>query len=128
MNSNSGDAEAIKNVITKAYIEGIFIKQDESALKSGFHSQFEMFIFENDDIKKMDVDSWIPALKKLLAKDPTILDGELTYNFTDITIAKWAASVRLDMYRDGNHFTTDFFHLYKFSDGWKVVAKSYAEE
>jgi hypothetical protein len=36
------DAEAIKQVIEKAYIEGIYHTQDQETVKNGFHPSFRM--------------------------------------------------------------------------------------
>ena len=36
-----------------------------------------------------------------------------------------AATVRLELYRDGKHAFTDYLSLYRFPDGWKIVSKTF---
>ncbi|MFC1565188.1 hypothetical protein ACFL6G_09650, partial [candidate division KSB1 bacterium] len=52
--------EAIKKVIVDAYIIGIHTTQDENLVKKGFHKDFNMLVFQDDNIDKVDVDEWLP--------------------------------------------------------------------
>ena len=42
-----GQEEAIREVIKKAYIEGIHGNQDETTVKSGFHEDFAMLVLQD---------------------------------------------------------------------------------
>ena len=46
-------------------------------------------------------------------------------DFPVVEVSGTAASVRVEVYRDGKHTFTDYLLLYKFTDGWKIVSKAY---
>ena len=45
----------------------------------------------------------------------------LDYELIDVT--ENAAIVKLQVYKDSKHFSTDYMLLYKYKDGWKIVSK-----
>ena len=46
-------------------------------------------------------------------------------NFTQVDVTGSAALVRLELYRNGKHAFTDYLSLYKLSEGWRIVAKTF---
>ncbi len=50
------DKEAIKQVIEKAYIQGIHGNQDEETVRSGFQRDFAMMVLQDNALEKVMVD------------------------------------------------------------------------
>lgn len=47
------EKEAIKQVIETAYVKGIHIDRDPVAIRSGFHPDFTMLVFKDNQISKV---------------------------------------------------------------------------
>jgi hypothetical protein len=115
--------ESIKKVIEEAYIKGIHKTQDEILIKQGFHKDFNMLVFQDDDISKVDIDSWLPRIEKMKKDNPELWNAETTYKFILVDAAGNSAVAKLDVFKGDTHFSTDYMLLYKFEKGWKIVSK-----
>jgi hypothetical protein len=120
------EKEAIKQVIEKAYIQGIHGNQDEEAVKSGFHQDFAMLVLQDDTIDKVSVDEWLDRIETMKAENPELWSAETTHNFELIDVAGYAAVAKLDVYKGATHFSTDYMLLYRFENGWRIVSKIFA--
>ena len=120
------EKEAIKQVIEKAYIQGIHGNQDEETVKSGFHQDFAMLVLQDDTIDKVSVDEWLDRIETMKAENPELWSAETTHNFELIDVAGYAAVAKLDVYKGATHFSTDYMLLYRFEDGWRIVSKIFA--
>jgi len=120
------EKEAIKQVIEKAYIQGIHGNQDEEAVKSGFHQDFAMLVLQDDTIDKVSVDEWLDRIETMKAENPGLWGAETTHNFELIDVAGYAAVAKLDVYKGATHFSTDYMLLYRFENGWRIVSKIFA--
>jgi len=120
------EKEAIKQVIEKAYIQGIHGNQDEEAVKSGFHQDFAMLVLQDDTIDKVGVDEWLDRIETMKAENPELWSAETTHNFELIDVAGYAAVAKLDVYKGATHFSTDYMLLYRFENGWRIVSKIFA--
>ena len=120
------EQEAVKQVITKAYIQGIHIEQNEATAKDGFHSGFTMLVLQKDDIEKVNVDSWLERVETMKADNPEMWKSETTHTFDMIDISGNAAVAKLNVHKGEIHFSTDYMLLYKFQDGWKIVSKIFS--
>ena len=122
----NSEEKAIKQVIEKAYIQGIHGNQDENIVKSGFHQEFNMLVLQENTIEKFAVDEWLKRIEKMKAENPKLWEAETTYDFKLIDVTGYAAVAKLDVYRGEVHFSTDYMFLYKFEEGWRIVSKIFA--
>lgn len=118
-----GDRDDIRQVIERAYIEGIHRDQDEAKVKAGFHPEFRMLVRQDAGILKVDPGAFLQKVKERRETDPGFFEGALTYDIPLIDIEGSAAVARIELTRGGEHLFTDYQLLYKFDDGWKIVSK-----
>ena len=119
------DAAAVKRVIEDAYIKGIHIDQNVEAIRKGFHPAFTMYAYKDGQISTTSIEQWISSIEEGKKKNPNRPKVETKHEFVSVEVSGNAAVARLEMYKDGKHVFTDFMSLYKFDDGWKIVAKIY---
>lgn len=120
------EKEAIKQVIEKAYIQGIHGNQDEKTVKSGFHQDFAMLVRQDDTIDKVTIEEWLDRIETMKADNPELWNAQTTHDFVLIDVTDYAAVAKLDVYKGATHFSTDYMLLYRFKDGWKIVSKIFA--
>jgi hypothetical protein len=120
-----GDRDDIRRVIERAYIEGIHLEQDDAKVREGFHPEFRMLVRSDADVLKVDPQTFLQRVKDRRASDPGFFEEELTYDIPMIDVEGTAAVARIELSRAGKHLFTDFQLLYKFSDGWKIVSKTF---
>ncbi|MCL4837719.1 MAG: nuclear transport factor 2 family protein [Thermoanaerobaculia bacterium] len=119
----------IIRVITDSYVDGIHNFRDPEAIRRGFHPEFEMLFLRDGHLAKLPIADWIARIEAQNAKEaPPAREGAARTTearFERLEIAGDAAVVRLELWREGKHVFTDFLSLYHFSDGWKIVGKTY---
>ena len=120
------DEVAIKQVIEKAYIQGIHGNQDEETVKSGFHRDFSMLVLKENVLEKVMVDEWLSRVDVMKTENPDMWAAETQHTFKLIDVAGYAAVAKLEVYKGTTHFSTDYMFLYRFEDGWKIVSKIFA--
>jgi ketosteroid isomerase-like protein len=116
------EKQAIQQVIETAYIKGIHIDRDPVAIRSGFHPDFTMLVFKDNQMSKVTLENWIARLEESKEKNPTLTE-KTTHKFEIVELTGNAAIARIELFKDGKHIFTDFMSLYKFDDGWKIVNK-----
>ena len=121
------DKEAIKNVITSAYVNGLQNKGPVADIEAGFHPGFNLLGVRNDELTKWPIYSWVQYHEKKLKEDPSPPAKEdiTTCEFPLIDITGNAAIVKIELFKGGNKIFTDYLSLYKFEEGWKIVSKIY---
>jgi hypothetical protein len=122
----SGDKEAIKKVIEKAYIQGIHGNQDKEVIKSGFHRDFAMLVLQDSTLEKVMVGEWMARVEVMKAENPHLWESETRHSFELIDTTEYAAVAKLEVYKGNTHFSTDYMLLYRFPEGWKIVSKIFA--
>jgi hypothetical protein len=120
------EQDAIKQVIEKAYIQGIHTHQDEAEAKSGFHPDFAMLVLQNNTLEKVDVDLWLERVETMKADNPEMWEADTTCTFDMVDIAGSAAVAKLNVHKGSIHFSTDYMLLYKFEAGWQIVSKIFS--
>ena len=118
------DAESIRGVIEAAYIDGIHKNGSRDAIRAGFHPDFVMKVLRDDAVSDVTIEQWIGRL----APEGTPPGREVTYRIPDVSVSGQAAVARVEVMFDGRHVYTDYMSLYRFSDGWRIVAKIYNTE
>ena len=118
------EKEAIKKVINESYVNGIHINSDVDAVNKGFHPGFTMLILSNNSLIKFPLYNWLISIKKR-AESNKKQESEITHKFKIIDVTGNAAVVGVELFKDSEKIYTDYFSLYKFEDGWKIVNKIY---
>jgi hypothetical protein len=113
----------IKQVIQKAYIQGIHGSQEEQLITSGFHEDFNMIVFQDNQITRVDTKKWLPRIEEMKKKNPALWQGKTEWQFELVDVKGNCAAVRIRVTKNSIYFSTDYMLLYKFSDGWKIVSK-----
>jgi hypothetical protein len=78
----------------------------------------------NNEIKPLPIEEWIASIEKA-KKENTPPVSQTDGKFIDIDITGNAAVVKLDLFRDTRKIFTDYLVLYKFSEGWRIVSKTF---
>ena len=121
--SPEADRQAIEAVVRTAYVDGVHAKPSAALMRQGFHPDFHMFVLGRDGkLVAVTLDDWAARIEKGAAerKGPA---PEVKADFTRVDVTGSAAVVQLQLHRDGKHLFTDFLSLYRFPEGWKIVAK-----
>jgi hypothetical protein len=118
------EKKAVIQVVTEAYINGVHARPDAAAMRRGFHPDFRMLVFSDGKMNAVSLDEWAGRVEKAAA-NPNAARPTIKSEFPVVEIAGNAASVRVELWRDGRHAFTDYLLLYKFTDGWKIVSKTF---
>ncbi|MEM8996085.1 MAG: nuclear transport factor 2 family protein [Acidobacteriota bacterium] len=121
------DAEAdIKSLIEKAYVHGAFNELDPEAMEKGFHPDFAIFSPDGEKIRKFPIAEWTKRTAERKA-DPEFEpeNNRWTHDFASVDVTGHAASVKIELSKDGTLVFTDYLSLLKFESGWRVVGKVY---
>jgi hypothetical protein len=124
--AQNAEEDAVKQVVTSAYVEGIQNNGKIEDIRKGFHPSFNMLRLTDNEIKPFPIEEWIAAIEKRKAEaKPTdkVVRTEAKFLFVDITGN--AATVKLELSREGKKTFTDYIVLYKFAEGWRIVSKTY---
>lgn len=122
--SNDAERAAVIAVITDAYINGVHAKPDPAAMRRGFHRDFRMLVLTDNTMNVVTLDEWAGRVEKAAA-NPQAARPAIRAEFPQVDITGAAASVRVDLFRDGVLTFTDYLLLYRFADGWKIVSKNF---
>ena len=117
------DVAAIEEVVTRAYVEGIHKEGDPEKIRSGFHSDFVMFVNADEGILKITRDQWIARIEERNRDEPERVRPEIEHQFSLVEVTGDTAVARVELHRDGKHTFTDYLSLYRTGDGWKIVGK-----
>lgn len=117
---------AVKAVVTAAYVEGIQNNGSIDDIRRGFHPSFNMLRLVDNEIKPFPIEEWIAAIEKRRAEaKPDVKPVRTEATFLSVDVTGTAATVKLELYREGKKTFTDYLVLYKFSEGWRIVSKTY---
>ncbi len=123
--SNAPDAEEIRRVIDKAYIDGIQNWGDPDVIRQYVVPEFVMLMLVDNEIQKLPIETWISNIENQKAAHPDGPPHPATVKYLDIDVVGTAAMVKLELYRQGQRQFTDYLALYKFEEGWKIVGKTF---
>ncbi|MDY7078063.1 MAG: nuclear transport factor 2 family protein, partial [Chloroflexota bacterium] len=115
-----------KQVIERAYVQGIHRNQDKELAASGFHQDFAMLVLQDNALEKVSVDEWFPRIEVLKAQNPDMWAAETRCTVELVDVAGYAAVAKLDVHKGTTHFSTDYMLLYKFDEGWSIVSKVFS--
>lgn len=121
---NDAERAAVVQVITDAYINGVHAKPDPAAMRRGFHPDFRMLVLTDGKMNVVTLDEWAGRVEKAAA-NPQAARPAINAEFPQVDISGAAASVRVEVFRDGRHTFTDYLLLYRFAGGWQIVSKTF---
>lgn len=124
--ADEGETRLVKEVIEKAYIDGIHRKQNIKLAETGFHPDFRMLVLRGDKLKKIDLDEWFRMMGGSRDDTSDKPGPAVTHAFQFVDITDSAAVAKLAVYKGGKLFATDYFSLYKFDGRWKIVSKVFS--
>lgn len=125
-NAQVSDEQLIKAVVSSAYVEGIQNNGSIDDIRKGFHPSFNMLRFIENEIKPYPIEEWIAAIEKRKAEaKPDSKPVRTEAKFLSVDITGTAATVKLELSREGKKTFTDYIVLYKFTEGWRIVSKTY---
>lgn len=113
----------IKMVIERAYIKGIHESQNREEIDTGFHLNFQMVVLNGDQLEKVTIDEWLNRIEHMKKENPELWNAEPKGDISILDVTGNAASVKIRLHKGNTYFSTDYMMLYKFDNGWKIVAK-----
>jgi hypothetical protein len=119
------EEQNVKQVITSAYIDGIHNGGQVENIRKGFHPTFNMLRLMENDVKPLPIEEWIKNIEANRAKQGSTPTSKVEGKFISVIVAGTAANAVLEIYRDGRKIFTDNLLLYKFTEGWRIVSKTY---
>lgn len=119
------DEAAVRAVIDESYVRGIHNERDPELIRKGFHPSFVMLIPSEEGIRTMSIEEWITSIEKAKKENPSAKREPVTSEIPVVNLAGSAAVARIEIYRGDKHLFTDYMSLYRFADGWKIVAKTF---
>jgi hypothetical protein len=122
------DIQAIKQVIEESYIRGVHEIQDRILIDGGFHQSFEMLVLAQKDVEKVDVPAWLERIETMKEENPDLWGSQTTYKFKLVDATGSAAVAKLDVFKGGYYFSTDYMLLYKINGEWTIVSKVFTVE
>ena len=121
------DKELIKQVIQKAYVDGLCNNADVTAINRGFHPGFNLLgVGKGNIMWKYPIYSWVERAIDGKNKHKYSFQDEFTtikFQFVDVTGN--AAVAKIDFYEGDKKKFVDYLSLLKFEDGWKIVTKTF---
>jgi hypothetical protein len=113
------ETAAIQAVLVDAYVRGVFIERDEKLVKHGFHPGFTMQVLNGEEMIQASLDMWLDRLKLEGQKN----SNKIEHKFKFIDVVGRAAVAKMEIFENSKHLYTDYFSLYRFQGGWKIVSK-----
>ncbi|MCD6659666.1 MAG: nuclear transport factor 2 family protein [Lentimicrobium sp.] len=121
----NADEAMIKEVINKAYIEGIQNQGNIEDIRNGFHPGFDLLMMRNNSLSKLPIYTWLETIERRKAENPSGPAAKTSVKFLMIDITGNAAVAKIELHREEKLIFTDYLSLYRFEEGWKIVSKIY---
>jgi hypothetical protein len=117
--------EQVKMIVEKAYIGGIHNGGPIADIRTGFHPSFTMYAQSDAGLKSTTIDEWVSNIEKNRAQNPNPPANKATAKYLVVSVVGTSAIVVLELYRNDKKVFTDNMLLYKFPEGWRIVAKTF---
>ncbi len=121
------DKEAIKKVIQAGYVDGLQNFGDTEVTKKCFYPGFFITNYNpaSNQITHTPIYNWIESVEKTKASG-NIPTRKITVEFDMIDVTGYTAMAKIRLIENGSRLLfTDYLLLYKFTEGWKIVQKTY---
>ena len=118
----AGDNQrAIEEVLTNAYVEGVWRQRDPDLVRQGFAPTFVMQVYWKGELSSRTLDEWLERMK--LDEQPR--ESEIRAEIEVLEVTGVAGLARVRLFEEGKHRYTDYFGLYQTEEGWKIVSKMF---
>jgi hypothetical protein len=122
----ASDRAQVEAVVREAYVQGVHANPDPEAMRRGFHPDFRMLVLREGQLRGVTLDEWAARVERAAAERRAGTAGpEIRADLTQIDVTGDAATVRLELHRDGKHVYTDYLSLYRLPEGWRIVSKTF---
>ena len=118
------DADAIRSVVMSAYIDGLQKNGSRDDIRAGFHPGFVMKVYNEGETTDVTIEDWIARLPA----EGQAPDHDVTAEIPNVSVSGLAAVAQVNVNFDGEHVYTDYMSLYRFPEGWRIVAKIFNTE
>jgi len=122
---NEDDIKAIKNVVQKAYVDGILNLGNISDIEKGFHPGFILYYEQDNHLNQLPIYTWIELVKQRKQENPNGPTEKFTVKFIMVDATGNTGIAKLELYKGSKIIYTDCLMLLKFEEGWRIVAKIY---
>jgi hypothetical protein len=126
-NDTAGDAKAIEHVIEKYYMDVVFRRGDLNDLAKGFHAEFNMYYLGENEIHKSSLQGWTERLTANREKSSRSKKPHWSHKVKLVDVTGQTGLIKIELYREAKLRFTDYLSLYKFDEGWRVMAKLFTE-
>ena len=122
MADTADDEHEIRRVVMEGYVVGIHGNGDREAVRTGFHPEFVMKVLGRDGaVANVTIQDWMARLPA----EGTPPAQPVTAEIPRVLLSGNAAVAEIHIAREGEQIYTDFISLYRFPEGWRMVAKVY---
>ncbi len=119
------DKKAILKMIEKAYVQGLQNGKEIDNINKGFHPGFNLLgVDQGNNLTKYPIYTWEAGVRKRVEAGQ-LPPVETTAKYPLVDITGNAAIVKVELFKEGKQIFTDYLSLYKFEEGWRIVAKVY---
>lgn len=120
------EEKVVEDLVFRSYVKGAFNGLDPDAMTTGFHPDFAIFSAKGEQLSRYEIATWVAGVRKQKS-DPKFDASKNVWEhkFSNISVTGNAATLRVDLSKNGKHIYTDYLSLLKFDSGWKIVAKVY---
>ncbi len=122
---SQSEEDAVKQVITTAYVGGIHNGGPVSDIRAGFHPGFNMLRLIKNEVSPLPIEEWIKNIEKSRSENPNATRSRVDSKFINVAVVGNSANVTLELWREEKKIFTDHLLLYKFDEGWRIVSKSF---
>jgi len=110
---------AVRQVLVDAYVSGVHVDRDPEAVRHGFHPDFVMLVYDDGELVDVSLRAWLDHM----GLDDVPNPDTIRHSFRSVDVTGSAASAIMEIYENGTHIYTDYFSLYRFPAGWRIVGK-----
>ena len=122
--SAQADGSAIQDLIEARYLAGFARGFNGENMRRGFHKDFRMVTWWKDKLTIKGLETWIGKIAGGSGATPE-QRAKWSWDFPEVEVAGDAALAKIELSNEGHLMFTDFFLLYRFPEGWRVVEKSF---
>lgn len=121
--AQESNREQIEKVLVEAYVNGVFKKFDEAAIRKGFHPDFQfhlpMMTPNGRKDKKVVLDDWIKMVSSMEFQN-------IDYKIIDVYESGKAACSVSEIYQNGKKLYTDYIVWSKIEEDWVIMGKTFS--
>ncbi len=111
----------VERDIEKYYLVPVFFSYDTDLMKKGFDESFFFASIKDKKIDKVTLSQFMERVAKRKENPPK---DKWTYKIQVLDITENnVASAKVLLYKDEKLFFTDYLHLLKENDQWKIIGK-----